>query len=182
MRRNSLFFIYTVISTVTVNVKYSVTVNVKCNLSLWPVQVVEWKKLLRSLSPSTLIKKKQARLFGSKHLRSLSLSTLTYFSFLFTLPSTPKPMPVNAKDNDHWPLFFSLYPVNAKANANCKIKVSCQQNELYAAVMIGWMHSVPTSGAGDWGSIPCQLLFLSLIHIWRCRRSTLCRSRWSPYH
>ena len=25
-------------------------------------------------------------------------------------------------------------------------------------------------------------LTLSLIHIWRCRRSTLCRSRWSPYH
>ena len=25
-------------------------------------------------------------------------------------------------------------------------------------------------------------LQLSLIHIWRCRRSTLCRSRWSPYH
>ena len=26
----------------------------------------------------------------------------------------------------------------------------------------------------------CEIL--SLIHIWRCRRSTLCRSRWSPYH
>ena len=26
------------------------------------------------------------------------------------------------------------------------------------------------------------MLVLSLIHIWRCRRSTLCRSRWSPYH
>ena len=26
------------------------------------------------------------------------------------------------------------------------------------------------------------LVHLSLIHIWRCRRSTLCRSRWSPYH
>ena len=26
------------------------------------------------------------------------------------------------------------------------------------------------------------LLDLSLIHIWRCRRSTLCRSRWSPDH
>ena len=26
------------------------------------------------------------------------------------------------------------------------------------------------------------LLELSLIHIWRCRRSTLCRSRWSPDH
>ena len=25
-------------------------------------------------------------------------------------------------------------------------------------------------------------IILSLIHIWRCRRSTLCRSRWSPYH
>ena len=25
-------------------------------------------------------------------------------------------------------------------------------------------------------------LGLSLIHIWRCRRSYLCRSRWSPYH
>ena len=23
---------------------------------------------------------------------------------------------------------------------------------------------------------------LSLIHIWRCRRGVLCRSRWSPYH
>ena len=27
-----------------------------------------------------------------------------------------------------------------------------------------------------------RLIDLSLIHIWRCRRSTLCRSRWSPYH
>ena len=25
-------------------------------------------------------------------------------------------------------------------------------------------------------------LALSLIHIWRCRRSYACRSRWSPYH
>ena len=28
----------------------------------------------------------------------------------------------------------------------------------------------------------CLIVILSLIHIWRCRRSTLCRSRWSPYH
>ena len=26
------------------------------------------------------------------------------------------------------------------------------------------------------------VLFLSLIHIWRCRRIRRCRSRWSPYH
>ena len=25
-------------------------------------------------------------------------------------------------------------------------------------------------------------VYLSLIHIWRCRRITGCRSRWSPYH
>ena len=25
-------------------------------------------------------------------------------------------------------------------------------------------------------------IMLSLIHIWRCRRSYACRSRWSPYH
>ena len=29
---------------------------------------------------------------------------------------------------------------------------------------------------------PGQWYRLSLIHIWRCRRSTLCRSRWSPDH
>ena len=32
------------------------------------------------------------------------------------------------------------------------------------------------------GKIELVLIELSLIHIWRCRRSTLCRSRWSPYH
>ena len=26
------------------------------------------------------------------------------------------------------------------------------------------------------------VLYLSLIHIWRCRRIERCRSRWSPYH
>ena len=39
--------------------------------------------------------------------------------------------------------------------------------------------------AGRWQChrrINFYILYLSLIHIWRCRRSTLCRSRWSPYH
>ena len=27
-----------------------------------------------------------------------------------------------------------------------------------------------------------SIFSLSLIHIWRCRRDVLCRSRWSPYH
>ena len=29
---------------------------------------------------------------------------------------------------------------------------------------------------------PCWCAQLSLIHIWRCRRTLGCRSRWSPYH
>ena len=33
-------------------------------------------------------------------------------------------------------------------------------------------------GCGEKGT----LLHLSLIHIWRCRRYAVCRSRWSPYH
>ena len=27
-----------------------------------------------------------------------------------------------------------------------------------------------------------EVTYLSLIHIWRCRRYAVCRSRWSPYH
>ena len=27
-----------------------------------------------------------------------------------------------------------------------------------------------------------KMVELSLIHIWRCRRYAVCRSRWSPYH
>ena len=31
-------------------------------------------------------------------------------------------------------------------------------------------------------AVSCTVYELSLIHIWRCRRSYACRSRWSPYH
>ena len=40
-----------------------------------------------------------------------------------------------------------------------------------------WVHAWPKITQLEQ---PSQML--SLIHIWRCRRSTLCRSRWSPYH
>ena len=33
-----------------------------------------------------------------------------------------------------------------------------------------------------WEERPLGLANLSLIHIWRCRRPRVCRSRWSPYH
>ena len=48
------------------------------------------------------------------------------------------------------------------------------------------LHEFPSKFADlyrKWGKFLASIvLFLSLIHIWRCRRSTLCRSRWSPYH
>ena len=31
-------------------------------------------------------------------------------------------------------------------------------------------------------SLKAPIIELSLIHIWRCRRYAVCRSRWSPYH
>ena len=35
----------------------------------------------------------------------------------------------------------------------------------------------------DWSTLfTVRPLNLSLIHIWRCRRYAVCRSRWSPYH
>ena len=50
----------------------------------------------------------------------------------------------------------------------------------------GWYWEGETSSGGHTISVcnqpstPTQPL--SLIHIWRCRRSYACRSRWSPYH
>ena len=44
------------------------------------------------------------------------------------------------------------------------------------------------AGPTIWNLLPISLtdsspsVFLSLIHIWRCRRIERCRSRWSPYH
>ena len=41
------------------------------------------------------------------------------------------------------------------------------KSHLITSSALGWIHLVH---------------LLSLIHIWRCRRYSLCRSRWSPYH
>ena len=46
--------------------------------------------------------------------------------------------------------------------------------------------NIPEDGERDGDDIPDNsledVIILSLIHIWRCRRYSLCRSRWSPYH
>ena len=50
---------------------------------------------------------------------------------------------------------------------------------LFSAMLHAWtLKSQQTRPCSWWWTV----MRLSLIHIWRCRRSTLCRSRWSPYH
>ena len=63
---------------------------------------------------------------------------------------------------------------------------------LPVVVANGWSHS--KCGPPVWLHLPWwqlqkhrfqfdkKMTYLSLIHIWRCRRYSLCRSRWSPYH
>ena len=48
-----------------------------------------------------------------------------------------------------------------------------------ATLVVGQYESWCVTLHTSWRRTVCSL---SLIHIWRCRRSTLCRSRWSPYH
>ena len=49
----------------------------------------------------------------------------------------------------------------------------------------GWGDKCPEIGSSKMQSLNMKfrkIMDLSLIHIWRCRRSYACRSRWSPYH
>ena len=45
-----------------------------------------------------------------------------------------------------------------------------------------WLLCAHNSFSHDLGAHKLPGFNLSLIHIWRCRRCHLCRSRWSPYH
>ena len=60
-----------------------------------------------------------------------------------------------------------------KKRKNSSRGVCFEQELLLSSILTFWMRSVFSS---------ISHINLSLIHIWRCRRSTLCRSRWSPYH
>eukprot|EP00826_Nyctotherus_ovalis_P062197 TRINITY_DN8957_c0_g1_i3.p1 TRINITY_DN8957_c0_g1~~TRINITY_DN8957_c0_g1_i3.p1 ORF type:complete len:103 (+),score=5.65 TRINITY_DN8957_c0_g1_i3:574-882(+) len=62
----------------------------------------------------------------------------------------------------------SYYPEEDHAFKRLTKNFSGSPDELFALIKIAIESNCP--------------LELSLIHICRCRRSTLCRSRWSPYH
>ena len=52
-----------------------------------------------------------------------------------------------------------------------------QRSSFSIARRWNFMHFAGTSRNCNW-----LALILSLIHIWRCRRYAVCRSRWSPYY
>ena len=53
---------------------------------------------------------------------------------------------------------------------------------LLTIIVIFWNKITFILGRWSFCYLTITVLFLSLIHIWRCRRSYACRSRWSPYH
>ena len=65
-----------------------------------------------------------------------------------------------------WTLKFKLLYLRNYVSYFNKIRRICCVNTRIQTLKV-WLKSV---------------LPLSLIHIWRCRRSYACRSRWSPYH
>ena len=78
----------------------------------------------------------------------------------------------------NWGLFKIIF--------NYWYKFSCNLN-LYELLKI--LFALTECSAGYYGhnceepcSLTCKDQGLSLIHIWRCRRYAVCRSRWSPYH
>ena len=69
----------------------------------------------------------------------------------------------------------------ARNSIRSHVRESCSKNLCSLT-----LHSVAHRSA-----LPCSVhgyarvhtsIYLSLIHIWRCRRIERCRSRWSPYH
>ena len=62
-------------------------------------------------------------------------------------------------------------------------KWSCHYLYLTIKICRGWNSNTQPSACGAIALAHRRLLVkLSLIHIWRCRRYAVCRSRWSPYH
>ena len=76
----------------------------------------------------------------------------------------------------HWSVILGSFSVvlnSTKRNANRFFKVLLLSSHLLIS-----RHLVQNSMFGA-----CTVMgYLSLIHIWRCRRIERCRSRWSPYH
>ena len=72
--------------------------------------------------------------------------------------------------------------VSRSFNKCWNIALERQTLQMTSSSMVPNMVLTELNMTSDWRKCWPRVNDLSLIHIWRCRRSTLCRSRWSPYH
>ena len=73
---------------------------------------------------------------------------------------------------------FSPFPLNFLILSPFPHSLSISAFSVHFLILCPFPHSLSISSFSVHFLIHC----LSLIHIWRCRRSYACRSRWSPYH
>ena len=91
---------------------------------------------------------------------------------------------------DHWVECVTLdgsrvrYPMTQVWSWNYSNVGSSRCNVYHLLITGDWTaeYVFPGTCVQTMSIVPERDNYLSLIHIWRCRRSTLCRSRWSPYH
>ena len=67
--------------------------------------------------------------------------------------------------------YFDIFTFNNILRVTLPI---ANAHKLHDQLVFSYIFTHPSSNA--------SLILLSLIHIWRCRRPRVCRSRWSPYH
>ena len=74
--------------------------------------------------------------------------------------------------------YEKMYPLALIYLLNCKCMgvVKCLREFELIKEPLSWVRFIYVI------KIQVKIPNLSLIHIWRCRRYAVCRSRWSPYH
>ena len=75
---------------------------------------------------------------------------------------------------------FSVPPFCSNSTASRRTPI--HQVSLLSHARIDVYDNDDNDNDNAWQRGPLWPHSLSLIHIWRCRRSYACRSRWSPYH
>ena len=97
---------------------------------------------------------------------------------VFSTISCLKKLGVKIKKN-----YSKNYSIYGKSLGSLYIKKGKELNfgnsGTLARLLIGILSTTPDIDVKLRGD---HSLNLSLIHIWRCRRYAVCRSRWSPYH
>ena len=93
-------------------------------------------------------------------------------------------------DTDTWYMSYLSLDLDPRYMTHANSYLTC-----FHVIQVHWLDIVTLDRTHPWymyymayswlsllRGLGMIIILLSLIHIWRCRRSTLCRSRWSPYH